>query len=78
MKITVLYSLKLLKDEDYGPVFFEAFADSSLVLTMVVYYKQSTSGLEVKTDVNKRVNDAFNKEGIEIPFNYVNVVMKKD
>ncbi len=66
------------KDEDYGPVFFEAFADSSLVLTTIVYFKQSTSGLEVKTDVNKRVNDAFNKEGIEIPFNYVNVVMKKD
>ncbi len=66
------------KDEDYGPVFFEAFADSSLVLTMVVYYKQSTSGLEVKTDVNKRVNDAFNEAGIEIPFNYVNVVMQKD
>lgn len=64
------------KDEDYGPVFFEAFADSSLVLTMVVYYKQSTSGLEVKTDVNKRVNDAFNEAGIEIPFNYVNVVMQ--
>ena len=66
------------KDEDYGPVFFEAFGDSSLVLTMVVYYKQSTSGLAVKTDVNKRVNDAFNEAGIEIPFNYVNVVMKKD
>ena len=64
------------KDEDYGPVFFEAFADSSLVLTMVVYYKQSTSGLAVKTDVNKRVNDAFNEAGIEIPFNYVNVVMQ--
>ena len=64
------------KDEDYGPVFFEAFADSSLVLTMVVYYKQSTSGLEVKTDVNKRINDAFNEAGIEIPFNYVNVVMQ--
>lgn len=63
------------KDEDYGPVFFEAFADSSLVLSMVVYYKQSTSGLAVKTDVNKRVNDAFNEAGIEIPFNYVNVVM---
>ena len=66
------------KDEDYGPVFFEAFGDSSLVLTMVVYYKQSTSGLAVKTDVNKRVNDAFNEAGIEIPFNYVNVVMKKE
>ncbi|MBR4914610.1 MAG: mechanosensitive ion channel family protein [Clostridiales bacterium] len=67
-----------VKDEDYGPVFFEAFADSSLVLSMVVYYKQSTSGLAVKTDVNKRVNDAFNESGIEIPFNYVNVVMKKE
>ena len=66
------------KDNDYGPVYFESFADSSLVLSTVIYYKQSTSGLEVKTDVNKRVNDAFNEAGIEIPFNYVNVVMKKD
>ena len=66
------------KNDEYSEVFFEAFADSSLVLTTIVYFKQSTSGLEVKTDVNKRVNDAFNKEGIEIPFNYVNVVMQKD
>ena len=66
------------KNDEYSEVFFEAFADSSLVLTTIVYFKQSTSGLAVKTDVNKRVNDAFNKEGIEIPFNYVNVVMKKD
>ena len=66
------------KNDEYSEVFFEAFADSSLVLTTIVYFKQSTSGLAVKTDVNKRVNDAFNKEGIEIPFNYVNVVMQKD
>ena len=66
------------KNDEYSDVFFESFADSSLVLTTIVYFKQSTSGLAVKTDVNKRVNDAFNKEGIEIPFNYVNVVMQKD
>ena len=66
------------KNDEYSEVFFESFADSSLVLTTIVYFKQSTSGLAVKTDVNKRVNDAFIKEGIEIPFNYVNVVMKKD
>lgn len=64
------------KNDEYSDVFFEAFADSSLVLTTIVYFKQSTSGLAVKTDVNKRVNDAFIKEGIEIPFNYVNVVMQ--
>ena len=66
------------KETEYGPVFFETFADSSLVLSTVVYFKQSTSGLDVKTDINKRVNEAFTREGIEIPFNYVNVVMKKD
>ena len=66
------------KNDEYSEVFFEAFADSSLVLTTIVYFKQSTSGLAVKNDVNKRVNDAFNKEGIEIPLNYVNVVMQKD
>ena len=66
------------KNDEYSDVFFEAFADSSLVLTTIVYFKQSTSGLAVKTDVNKRVNDAFFKEGIEIPLNYVNVVMQKD
>lgn len=64
------------KNDEYSEIFFEAFADSSLVLTTIVYFKQSTSGLAVMTDVNKRVNDAFNKEGIEIPFNYVNVVMQ--
>ncbi len=66
------------KNDEYSEVFFESFADSSLVLTTIVYFKQSTSGLAVKNDVNKRINDAFNKEGIEIPFNYVNVVMQKD
>ena len=64
------------KDDDYGPVFFESFADSSLVLSMIIYYKQSTSGLAIKSEINKLVNDAFAEAGIEIPFSYVNVVMK--
>ena len=64
------------KNEEYSDVFFESFADSSLVFSTIVYFKQSTSGFAVKSDVNKRVNSAFEKEGIEIPFNYVNVVMK--
>lgn len=66
------------KNDEYSEIFFESFADSSLVLSTIVYFKQSTSGLAVKDDVNKRINSAFEKEGIEIPFNYVNVVMKKD
>ena len=45
---------------------------------MIIYFKQSSSALLVKSDINKRVNDAFIREGIEIPFNYVNVVMKNE
>ena len=70
------YTVPFGKDNEYGPVYFDSFADSSLVLSTIVYFKQSTSGLAVKSDINKRVNDAFVREGVEIPFNYVNVVMK--
>ena len=70
------YTVPFGKDNEYGPVYFDSFADSSLVLSTIVYFKQSTSGLAVKSDVNRRVNDAFAREGVEIPFNYVNVVMK--
>ncbi len=64
------------KDNEYGPVYFMAFADSSLVLKTTVYYKPSTSIALGTTDINKRVQKAFDEAGIEIPFNYVNVVMK--
>lgn len=66
------------KNKDYGPVYFIAYADSSLVLATTVYYKPTNATEVVMSDINMRVNDAFAREGIEIPFNYVNVVMKKD
>lgn len=70
------YTVPKGKDNEYGPVYFMAFADSSLVLKTTVYYKASTSIALGTSDINKRVNDAFAEAGIEIPFNYVNVVMK--
>jgi len=64
------------KNNEYGDVYFTSFADSSLVLKTTVYFNQSTSIALGMSDINKKVNDAFAEEGIEIPFNYVNVVMK--
>lgn len=64
--------------EEYGPVYFISYADSSLVLATTIYYKPSSATEMVLSDINMRVNDAFEKEGIEIPFNYVNVVMKEN
>ena len=62
--------------EEYGPVYFISYADSSLVLATTVYYPPTIPTESVMSDINTRVNDIFNEEGIEIPFNYVNVVMK--
>ena len=70
------YSEPEWKNKDYGPVYFISYADSSLVLATTVYYKPASATEMVISDINMRVNDAFAKEGIEIPFNYVNVVMK--
>lgn len=70
------YSEPEWKNKDYGPVYFISYADSSLVLATTVYYKPSNPTESVISDINMRVNDAFAREGIEIPFNYVNVVMK--
>ena len=72
------YSEPEWKNKDYGPVYFISYADSSLVLATTVYYKPTNATEVVMSDINMRVNDAFAREGIEIPFNYVNVVMKKD
>ncbi len=70
------YSEPEWKNKDYGPVYFISYADSSLVLATTVYFKPVNATEIVMSDINKRVNDAFTREGIEIPFNYVNVVMK--
>ena len=61
---------------EYGPVYFISYADSSLVLATTIYYRPSNATEMILSDINCRVNEAFAKEGIEIPFNYVNVVMK--
>ncbi|MBR2797491.1 MAG: mechanosensitive ion channel family protein [Clostridia bacterium] len=59
---------------DYAPVYFMDFEDSSLQLATTVYYTASHSTEMVKSDINSRVKGALEAAGIEIPYNYVNVV----
>ena len=61
---------------DYGPVYFIAYADSSLEMATTVYYEPTVPSESVMSDINLRVKKALTEAGIEIPFNYVNVVMK--
>lgn len=62
---------------DYGPVYFIEYADSSLVMATTIYYEADHPTEVVRSDVNLRVKRALGKAGIEIPFNYVNVVMRE-
>ena len=62
---------------EYGPVYFMAFEDSSLLLTTTVYYEASSPSETVISDINLRVDHALQENGIEIPYAYLNVVQKE-
>lgn len=64
--------------EDSGPVYFLKFADSSLLLETTIWVTNDTSSYIATTDVNMRVNQAFKEHGIEIPYNYINVVEREN
>ncbi len=63
---------------EYGPVYFLEYGESALILATTIYHKRDVSTALVKTDVNLRISRAFEANGIEIPFNYLNVVMKNE
>ncbi|MBR3417044.1 MAG: mechanosensitive ion channel [Clostridia bacterium] len=74
------YSYPAMKDSDgnekYAPVLFRRFADSALIMSVAVFYKRGNPTELVIDDVNVRVREALIAAGIEIPYNYVNVVKK--
>ena len=58
----------------YTPPYFLQFADSALILAVTVYYDKGVRTELVIDDVNVRVREALIAAGVEIPYNYVNVV----
>ena len=76
------YSLPGKKQKDgsltYGPVYFIDLADSALIMAVTVYYKPEDPTEIVKDDIYTRVFEALKDAGIEIPYTYTNVVVKKE
>ncbi|MBR6915804.1 MAG: mechanosensitive ion channel [Clostridia bacterium] len=62
----------------YAPVLFREFAESALIMSVAVYYKRGNPTELVVDDINTRVREALIAAGIEIPYNYVNVVAKNE
>ncbi len=62
----------------YASVYFLEMADSALIMAVTVYYKPTVPTEVVRDDINTRVFKALGEAGIEIPYAYTNVVIKKD
>lgn len=58
----------------YSEVYFMRFADSALMMQTTVYYENTTPTERLIDEVNTRVREALNANGVEIPYNYLNVV----
>ena len=50
------------------------FEDSSLLLRTTVYYPSTYASEVIYTDINLRVQDALKENGIEIPYQYINIM----
>ncbi len=63
-------------DNVYAPVYFISIADSALLMRVTVYYEDGTPTEVLKDDINTRVFEALINSGIDVPYNYTNVVLK--
>lgn len=54
------------------------FGDSSVNLRANLWAENPSIGFAMKCDINKQVKERFDKEGVEIPYPYRTVVMKKE
>ncbi len=72
---SVLDSNKLLIEDDEKEVFVSELADSSVVLGLRGWAKNDNY-FKALWSVNEQVKMAFDKEGIEIPFNQLDVHVK--
>ena len=60
----------------YSPVYFFSLSDSALIMEVTVYYEKHFKTELVIDDINTSVREALLKNGIEIPYNYINVISK--
>jgi small conductance mechanosensitive channel len=52
--------------------------NSSVILSLRAWCEDSVTALQVQYDIYEQAKNRFDQEGIEIPFPYTNVVLKKE
>ncbi len=58
----------------YAPVYFREFQNSSLKMSVLVYFSRNQATTPVIDSINTGVREALIRNGIEIPYDYINVV----
>ncbi len=66
-----------LKDTEYPKVRVIEWDSSSINLRAWIWGNTSGEAFENKCQLNEKIKIRFDKEGIEIPYNYINVINKK-
>lgn len=68
----------VLKDAKYKPnVVFREFGDSSLNFTLYVWISELTSQWAVMSNIREKIVEKFREKGIEIPYQQVDVHIKR-
>ena len=62
-------------EKEYARVYFLAFRESSLEMATTAYYEPGVSTEEFRDDINTRVMKALRANNIEIPYQYMNVML---
>ena len=65
-------------DPNSKSVYFLEITDSAIILGATIYYPHELRTEVVKDEVNTGIFKALCDNGIEIPYNYVNMIMKKE
>ncbi len=62
----------------YGDVYLIAYGESAFILETVIWTEPETDNFLACSEVRIAIVQAFRKHGIEIPYNYINVVNKEE
>ena len=73
---SVPYRTDKAGEKVYSEVYFVGFSESALEMSVTVYYHDTVPTEAVKDDINTRVKKALSENGIEIPYNYLNIIRK--
>jgi len=65
-------------EPEYAPVYFFDIKDSALIMSVTVYCQAGLRTEIIKDDIYTRVFEALMANDIEIPYNYMNLVMRSD